>query len=297
MKYLKSFSHIIIAVVIFAGFFSMNGTADAKTFEYTCEDSTDKVFTAGTITQNLFTEGEPEEFRAEAQITSECSERLINLKTQNKNKLIEPKVDLFTDKKIYPGDRYPITPASTVFTSPEKEGQYAVRFITGVEEEKLKICKDGYKGLFDEKNVYHMYDEMMIDTDKATGPVTLTYDAFDIPNRFSVWSYSGNQLIVASGGATSIFYNPSTKSAAGSQGWIGLARYIGGGQWGYADDKNPYNGGAGSGYRGTLVFTPTPGERYYRIRVETQTGPGLSDPILYPRSGDSDDWVLDAKCS
>ena len=174
MKYFKhSYNHLILASFFVFGFFAVHHPVAAVTFKYECLDTTDNVLTFASISKDEFTEGEPESFAAESRVISECSERLINLNVQNKNKLTEPKGEVFADRLMQPNSIYPLDPFPVRFTSPEKEGQYAVRFITGVDEQIKNVCSDGYKKTFSEDNVYHMYDEMMIDTDKTTGDVTL----------------------------------------------------------------------------------------------------------------------------
>jgi hypothetical protein len=99
-------------------------------------------------------------------------------------------------------------------------------------------------------NSNHFYPDIILDYGaSANGLKNVPYDAFtDTPNWFTIIKYSD-------------------MSTLASTGWVGTANY--GGPWGAPPFSNAPSG--------TFSFTKSSDSRFYILRVQTVTGPTVSD--------------------
>lgn len=254
-KYFKKYyKYLIPACFIVIGFFAVHTPAHAGSFSYKCE-SGELVTTTYSISKALFKENTPENFTAEGQVRSYCSDRFINLKAQNKNKLTDPKSTIFQNVVIYAGSRYPAVPQGVTFTSPILKGPYSVRFLIGVDEPAdVLACNVSNSGSFNKLSTANTFPPTVYDLGENTSyplNVRLYYNTYETPNEFSIYKYPTNEFVLTSN-------------------WKGVANYAG--PWGSVLTGGYYLNTAKQGY---IDFTAT--QRYYKVVVKTVTGTVNSD--------------------
>jgi hypothetical protein len=97
-------------------------------------------------------------------------------------------------------------------------------------------------------NSVFTYPDKIVDMVQGTsGTATLQYDAVGNPNNFTIYRYSNGASVA-------------------STGWVGFASFPG-----------PWGASLAVSSSGTLNFTKLAGERFYIVRVQTGTGPDISD--------------------
>lgn len=132
-----------LILVVFAGLSTQSASAD--TYLYNCPDGGIVTTTASMVPVAVrsFLVNNPTPFTATGQVTSTCATRLVNLKVKNNNDTL---VTLIPDTSIAPGITFPISPATSLFTSPAAAGSYALHFTTGVDDTASTGCLN-YSGL------------------------------------------------------------------------------------------------------------------------------------------------------